>query len=161
MAKKTSLSTVAAGDSLRDSVLINATSSALGKMTATEVLPSDANALPDVMQRNSLPRNFTTDHQNLRHAIPHHPGAGHSPKGNRMATNIIPPSLAAFDSLPDSALIDVSAYAMLLGCSTNTIWRRSRAKILPAPIRVSSQQTRWRVGDVRKALASLAPAVEC
>ena len=72
-----------------------------------------------------------------------------------MAKNIIPSALAAFDSLPDSALIDVRTYALLLDCSENTIWRRVKAKILPASIRVSPQQTRWRVGDVRTALASL------
>ena len=65
-----------------------------------------------------------------------------------------PSSFAGFDSLPDSALIDVRTYARLLDCSENTVWRRAKAKALPAPIRVSSQQTRWRVGDVRKALVS-------
>jgi len=72
-----------------------------------------------------------------------------------MAQRTISPHLLAFNSLPDLALIDVRTYALLLGCSENTIWRRVRAKVLPAPIRVSSQQTRWRVGDVRRALESL------
>lgn len=78
-----------------------------------------------------------------------------------MTQIILPAALAAFDTLPDSALIDVRTYALLLGCSENTIWRRSKAGMLPASIRVSPQQTRWRVGDVRKALASLANPVEC
>ena len=78
-----------------------------------------------------------------------------------MAHRTIPAALAAFDSLPDSALIDVSTYSLLLGCSTNTIWRRAAAGMLPKPIRVSDQQTRWRVGDVRKALASLGNPVMC
>ena len=78
-----------------------------------------------------------------------------------MAQNTIPPILAAFDALPDSALIDVRTYALLLGCSENTVWRRAKAKALPMPIRVSFQQTRWRVGDVRKALASLASPQGC
>ena len=72
-----------------------------------------------------------------------------------MAQRTISPHLGAFNSLPDLALIDVRTYALLLGCSENTIWRRVRSKVLPAPIRVSSQQTRWRVGDVRRALESL------
>ena len=72
-----------------------------------------------------------------------------------MARRTITPHLAAFNSLPDLALIDVRTYALLLGCSENTIWRRVRAGILPSPIRVSPQQTRWRVGDVRQALESL------
>lgn len=78
-----------------------------------------------------------------------------------MALRTITPALAAFDSLPDSALIDVGSYSMLLGCSTNTIWRRAAAGMIPKPIRVSPQQTRWRVGDVRKALAALASPLEC
>ena len=72
-----------------------------------------------------------------------------------MAKNTISSTLAEFDKLPDSALIDVRSYALLLGCSANTIWRRAREKRIPAPIRVSTQQTRWRVGDVRRALAAL------
>ena len=72
-----------------------------------------------------------------------------------MAKNTISIALAEFDKLPDSALIDVRSYALLLGCSENTIWRRAREKRIPAPIRVSTQQTRWRVGDVRRALAAL------
>lgn len=72
-----------------------------------------------------------------------------------MARHTIPLSLTEFDSLPDSALIDVRVYARLLSCSPNTIWRRANAKLLPEPIRVSPQQTRWRVGDVRQALRAL------
>lgn len=68
-----------------------------------------------------------------------------------MAQNPIPPALAAFDSLPDSSLIDVKVVSGVFGCSENTIWRRYGG----LAIKVSPQQTRWRVGDVRKALASL------
>ena len=72
-----------------------------------------------------------------------------------MATKTIPPTLAAFPSIPNEGLIDVKFVALLYGCSENTIWRRARSGMLPAPIRVSPQQTRWRVGDIRKSLASL------
>ena len=72
-----------------------------------------------------------------------------------MAAKKIPPTLAAFHTLPDEALIDVKFVAVLFDCSENTIWRRARTGMLPAPIRVSSQQTRWRVGGIRKSLASL------
>jgi len=68
-----------------------------------------------------------------------------------MAQNPIPPALAAFDSLPDSSLIDVKVFSGIFSCSENTIWRRYGR----LAIKVSPQQTRWRVGDVRKALASL------
>ena len=77
-----------------------------------------------------------------------------------MAKDTIPVTLAEFDKLPDSALIDVRSYALLLSCSENTIWRRARQKTIPAPIRVSTQQTRWRVGDVRRSLAALSSQPE-
>ncbi len=72
-----------------------------------------------------------------------------------MAAKKIPSTLAAFHSLPDEALIDVKFVAVLFDCSENTIWRRARTGMLPSPIRVSSQQTRWRVGGIRRSLASL------
>ena len=72
-----------------------------------------------------------------------------------MATHTIPAALAAFDTLPDAALIDVRVVAALLGCSNNTVWRRVRGGALPLPVRPSVQQTRWRVGDVRKVLAAM------
>lgn len=73
----------------------------------------------------------------------------------------LPVALAEFDHMPDSALIDVRVYAGLLSCSPNTIWRRAKAETLPAPIRISTQQTRWRVGDVRAALAALIGSGDC
>ncbi len=78
-----------------------------------------------------------------------------------MAQKTISPSLANFNVLPDSALIDVALVALLFDCSTNTVWRRSKVGILPAPIRVSPQQTRWRVGEIRQALASAGNYSEC
>lgn len=78
-----------------------------------------------------------------------------------MERNNLPPAFCEFDSLPDSALIDVRIVALLHGCSENTAWRWSKSGKLPTPIRVSPQQTRWRVGDIRKALASLAGSERC
>lgn len=67
--------------------------------------------------------------------------------------------LAKFDSWPDSALVDDKTVADVLGCSRNTVWRRAKAGgIWPRPIKVSDQQTRFRVGDVRKALDALSAA---
>lgn len=68
-----------------------------------------------------------------------------------MARSTIPPLLAEFDHLPDSALIDVKVVSGVFGCSENTVWRRYGS----LAIKVSQQQTRWRVADVRKALAAL------
>ena len=72
-----------------------------------------------------------------------------------MAKRATTASLEVFDTLPDSALVDCFLLAMLLACSVGTVWRRARTGVLPAPVRVSPQQTRWRVGDVRKYLASI------
>lgn len=67
--------------------------------------------------------------------------------------------LAEFESLPDSALVDDRIVAGVFGCSRNTVWRRGKAGgIWPRPIKVSDQQTRFRVGDIRKALAALTAA---
>jgi len=78
-----------------------------------------------------------------------------------MAQRLIPPTLAAFGDLPDDALIDVRCVALLFGCSVNTVWRRcrSRSGTLPKPVHPSPHQARWRVGDLRKALAGLANPV--
>lgn len=77
-----------------------------------------------------------------------------------MAQRTPHPSLAAVSLLPDDALIDVCLCALLMGCSENTIWRRTKSGDFPLSIRVSSQQTRWRLGAVRAHLASLAIPVE-
>lgn len=63
---------------------------------------------------------------------------------------------AQFDSWPDSTLVDDKTVADVFGCSRNTVWRRAKAGgIWPKAIKVSDQQTRFRVGDIRKALAAL------
>ena len=77
-----------------------------------------------------------------------------------MAKKKIPSTLAEFHSLPDEALIDVKFVAVLFDCSENTVWRRARSGMLPAPIRVSTQQTRWRVGGIRRALVALSDQPE-
>lgn len=67
-----------------------------------------------------------------------------------------PRDIVEFDSLPDSALVDDKIVAGIFGCSRNTVWRRGKVGgIWPRPIKVSAQTTRFRVGDIRKALAAL------
>lgn len=63
----------------------------------------------------------------------------------------IPLAHAAFDDLPDSGLVDVKVVAGVFYCAINTAWRRYGH----LAIKVSPQQTRWRVGDIRKELAAL------
>lgn len=62
---------------------------------------------------------------------------------------------SGFSSYPDEALVEVGVVAALLGCSCNTVWRRSRAGVLPAPVKTGLRSTRWNVGAIRQYLASL------
>lgn len=56
-----------------------------------------------------------------------------------------------FDRLPDSALIRLNQLLAggLLPFSTSTAWRKVREGKFPRPLRISTQVTAWRVGDVR------------
>lgn len=65
---------------------------------------------------------------------------------------------ADFSSKDDAALVDDKTVAAIYGTHRNTIWRWVRSGRLPAPLRVSDATTRWRVGDIRKHLASLQAA---
>lgn len=65
--------------------------------------------------------------------------------------------LSQFDSWSDSMLVDDKIVAGIFGCSRNTVWRRAMKEggVWPKAIKVSEQQTRFRVGDIRKTLAFL------
>lgn len=67
----------------------------------------------------------------------------------------IPDALANFDSLPDSALVDVKVTAAVLGRSPSSVWRDARLGKLPAPIKAGPACTRWKVGAIRAHLAAL------
>lgn len=67
----------------------------------------------------------------------------------------INPSVSHFSALPDEALIDVRAVAVVLGRSVNTVWRMAKAGAIAAPVKCGPKTTRWRVGAVRSYLASL------
>ncbi|MEM5367907.1 transcriptional regulator [Paraburkholderia azotifigens] len=60
-------------------------------------------------------------------------------------------ALVSFDTLPDSAHVDVRTVAGLYCCSVNTVWRRVASSIIPAPKKFG-HSTRWNVGDLRKHL---------
>ncbi|MGT2471541.1 helix-turn-helix transcriptional regulator [Paraburkholderia terrae] len=60
-------------------------------------------------------------------------------------------ALVSFDSLPDSAHVDVRTVAGLYGCSTPTVWRRVNAGLVPSP-RKFGMSTRWNVGELRASL---------
>ncbi|HZR36242.1 MAG TPA: hypothetical protein VFA75_12775 [Nevskia sp.] len=71
-------------------------------------------------------------------------------------TRKIPIALAAFDDLPDSALVPQPVVEALWGISPSTVLRRVKNKTLPEPERFGTRCTRWRVGDLRKSMAKAA-----
>ena len=62
-----------------------------------------------------------------------------------------------FESLPDMALIQVRPLVnfKVLPYSATTIWRKCRSGEFPAPIKMSSGITAWKVGDIRKYLEAI------
>jgi prophage regulatory protein len=60
-------------------------------------------------------------------------------------------ALSSFDALPDDAFIRLSLLIAwsLIPFSASTLWRRVRSSTFPKPMRISSQVTAWRVGDIR------------
>ncbi|MBL8366362.1 MAG: AlpA family phage regulatory protein [Candidatus Accumulibacter sp.] len=71
----------------------------------------------------------------------------------------IPDALRHFDSLPDSASVRLPVVAALVGCSTATVWRMVKRGTLPTPRQRGLRITAWSVGELRKALAVVSPAV--
>lgn len=61
--------------------------------------------------------------------------------------------LKSFDELPDSAHVAEPVVCAIVGCSHASLWRWTKAGILPQPKRFG-RSTRWRVGELRAALAS-------
>jgi len=61
-------------------------------------------------------------------------------------------ALSPFDALPDDAFIRLSLLIAwgLIPFSTSTLWRKCRSGQFPQPLKVSSQVTAWRVGDIRE-----------
>jgi len=57
--------------------------------------------------------------------------------------------LESFDTLPDSALVDVHVVMAMAGRSRASIWRDVKAGRLPQPIAIGPKARRWRVEDVR------------
>jgi predicted DNA-binding transcriptional regulator AlpA len=62
-------------------------------------------------------------------------------------------ALETFPLLPDEALIDIRVVCALRSRSRASIWRDVSRGYLAPPVKVG-HSTRWRVGDVRAALAS-------
>lgn len=67
-------------------------------------------------------------------------------------------SNTTFDDLPDVAFIQIRPLVnyRVLPYSASTIWRKCRRGEFPAPFKVSSGITAWRVGDIRTYLKDIA-----
>ena len=63
--------------------------------------------------------------------------------------------VADFDKLPASALVDVRTIMALADVSRATVFRHTRAGILPNPIQLGPQAVRWTVAEVRKYLKGI------
>ena len=62
-----------------------------------------------------------------------------------------------FNDLPDMAMIQVRPLInfKVLPYSATTIWRKCRTGEFPAPIKMSSGITAWKVGDIRNYLEAI------
>ena len=60
-----------------------------------------------------------------------------------------------FDKLPGDALLSVDTVCALLAISAPTAWRWARQGKLASPVRHGLRCTRWRVTDIRQALAAM------
>ena len=63
--------------------------------------------------------------------------------------------LSSFGTLPGEALVDVELVADLFSVSQATIWRWSRSRTIPSPVRQGGV-TRWRVSDLREHIRAAA-----
>lgn len=70
--------------------------------------------------------------------------------------NALPDSLKNFDALPDSAHVRLPTVAALWACSSVTVWRAVKAGRIPAPKKLSPRTAAWNVGELRRALQSVA-----
>lgn len=71
----------------------------------------------------------------------------------------VPFGLANFDSLPDSAYVDINVVLGLYACCKQTVWRHVKEGNMPAPVKLNgSHHRRWLVGTLRQARAAQAEA---
>ena len=73
-----------------------------------------------------------------------------------MKAGCVPPELAQFDALPDSAYVRLPVVAALYGISAPTVWRWASKNLLPQPVKLGPNTTAWRVGDLREAAQRVA-----
>ena len=64
----------------------------------------------------------------------------------------LPDGVAAFDALPEEALVNLKTIMALSCRSKSSIYRDIAANRLARPIHIGPKSARWRVGDVREYL---------
>lgn len=67
-------------------------------------------------------------------------------------TSALPKNLIEFDQLPNDAHVDIKVVCGLFGIAEPTAWNWLRTGRLPESKKFG-RATRWRVGDIRHALA--------
>ncbi|AIP62806.1 helix-turn-helix transcriptional regulator [Burkholderia thailandensis] len=67
---------------------------------------------------------------------------------SQLASAPLSKALVSFDSLPNSAHVDVRTVAGLYGCSVPTVWRRVASGLIPAAKKFG-HSSRWNVGELR------------
>lgn len=80
--------------------------------------------------------------------------AGDAPALVDATATSVPESLKQFDSLPDSAHVQLRTVAAVVGVSESTVWRMVKRGSLPAPKKVFDRASRWNVGALRRAIAA-------
>lgn len=70
-----------------------------------------------------------------------------------MTTNVNETPTRGFDALPDAAFVRVETVAALYSVTPVSIWRWSKAGLIPKPRKLGPQVTAWNVGEIRRALA--------
>jgi predicted DNA-binding transcriptional regulator AlpA len=63
-------------------------------------------------------------------------------------------ALANFPQMPDEAFVAQPVVESLYSCSAATVWRMVKAKSIPQPHKTGPNSTRWKVGELRAALAA-------
>ncbi|MDE2455872.1 MAG: transcriptional regulator [Burkholderiales bacterium] len=71
-----------------------------------------------------------------------------------MAAKVSPEEIAAFEALPEYALIDDRMIEAIMQVSPATIWRMRRDGRLPKVVKITKRSVRTRVGELREALAA-------
>ena len=76
------------------------------------------------------------------------------PTGQKPSIQILTPALSSFDQLPESAYVRLPTVAALFATSQSNVWRWVKGGRIPAPMKLGPQTTAWRVGELRRALAT-------